>query len=206
MNPSAPDLLVLHALRVAGMADGVKVARRYALAPDVVEDLLLDHEAAGLVTRVGFAGLKGWALTERGKTEGERLLAAELDAAAGRLVVAAAHDDFVPLNKRLLGAMSRWQVRPAAGDPMAANDHTDWAWDEQVLRTLGNLSVALRGVEERLVTVLQRFGGYSDRFAAALGHVDRGQRTYVDDPGLDSAHTVWFQLHEDLLATLNLSR
>ena len=102
--------------------------------------------------------------------------------------------------------MSRWQVRPAAGDPMAANDHTDWAWDEQVLRTLANLSVALRGVEERLVTVLQRFGGYADRFATALAQVDRGQRRYVDEPGLDSAHTVWFQLHEDLLATLDLSR
>ena len=45
MNPSGPDLLVLHALRVAGMADEVKVVRRYALDPDVVEDLLLDQEA-----------------------------------------------------------------------------------------------------------------------------------------------------------------
>ena len=56
------------------------------------------------------------------------------------------------------------------------------------------------------MAVLQRFGGYGDRFAAALAQVDRGQRRYVDEPGLDSAHTVWFQLHEDLLATLNLSR
>jgi hypothetical protein len=206
VNRSAPDLLVLHALRLAGMADEVKVARRHALDPGLVEDLLLDHEAAGLVTRVGFAGLTGWALTERGKAEGERLAAAELDATGARPVVTAVHDDFVPLNARLLGAMSRWQVRPATGDPMAANDHTDWAWDEQVLRTLSNLSVALRGLEERLVTVLLRFGGYTDRFAAALGQVDRGQRRYVDEPGLDSAHTVWFQLHEDLLATLHLSR
>ena len=34
VNPSAPDLLVLHALRIAGMADELKVARRYALDPD----------------------------------------------------------------------------------------------------------------------------------------------------------------------------
>jgi len=120
VNPSAPDLLVLHALRIAGMADEAKVARRYALDPDLVEDLLLDHEAAGLVTRVGFAGLNGWALTERGKVHGERLAAAELDTTGARPVVNAVHDDFVPLNTRLLGAMSRWQVRPAVGDPMAA--------------------------------------------------------------------------------------
>jgi hypothetical protein len=73
-------------------------------------------------------------------------------------------------------------------------------------RTLANLSIALRGLEARLVAVLQRFGGYGDRFAAALAQVDRGQRRYVDEPGLDSAHTVWFQLHEDLLAPRDLSR
>lgn len=70
----------MHALRVAGMADEAKVARRYALDTAVVENLLLDHEAAGLVTRVGFAGLNGWALTERGRAEAEGLAAAELDA------------------------------------------------------------------------------------------------------------------------------
>jgi hypothetical protein len=69
---------------------------------------------------------------------------------------------------------------------MAANDHADWAWDERVLRTLANLSIALRGLEQRLVTVPPRFGGYGDRFAGALAQVDRGQRKYVDEPGLDS--------------------
>jgi len=197
---------VLHALRVSGMSGGATVAHRFALDRDLVDELLLDHEALGRVRRVSFGDLSGWSLTEAGKAEGERLLAAELEDSGARAVVAGAHEDFGPLNDRLLDAMSRWQVRPGPGAPMAANDHSDWGWDEQVLRTLASLSVALRGVEERLVAVLERFGGYGDRFAAALVRVDRGQRGWVDDPGVDSAHTVWFQLHEDLIASLGLRR
>ena len=64
-----------------------------------------------------------------------------------------------------------------------------------------------RGIDGRLHASLERFAGYADRFAAALAQVDRGQRQVRStNPALDSAHTVWFQLHEDLLATLNLAR
>ena len=59
--PSAPDLLVLHALRVTAWPTR-SVARRYA-GPGVVEDLLLDDEAAA---RHGSGSrTSGWALTER---------------------------------------------------------------------------------------------------------------------------------------------
>ena len=40
----------------------------------------------------------------------------------------------------------------------------------------------------------------------ALERVDKGERSWVDRPRADSFHTVWFELHEDLLATLALSR
>jgi hypothetical protein len=33
-----------------------------------------------------------------------------------------------------------------------------------------------------------------------------GDRPWVDGSDRDSCHTVWFQLHEDLLATLGLRR
>lgn len=59
---------------------------------------------------------------------------------------------------------------------------------------------------EELCGVLTRFQGYDDRFAAALARVDAGDRSWVDRPGADSCHTVWFQLHEDLLATLGIRR
>ena len=77
--PSQPDLLVLHAMRILGMADGTVVARRFQLDPDVSEELLLDFEANGWIQRVQFADISGWALTDAGRAEDERRLGAELD-------------------------------------------------------------------------------------------------------------------------------
>ena len=54
--------------------------------------------------------------------------------------------------------------------------------------------------------MLGRFDGYAVRYQAALGRVDRGERRWVDDVGIDSCHTVWMQLHEDLIATLGIQR
>ena len=39
-----------------------------------------------------------------------------------------------------------------------------------------------------------------------MTRVDQGERTWVDEPKIDSCHTVWFDLHEDLLATLGMER
>jgi hypothetical protein len=61
-------------------------------------------------------------------------------------------------------------------------------------------------LDARLTGVLDRLGGYHQRYAAALAQVERGRRSFVDGTDVDSCHTVWFQLHEDLLATLGLAR
>ena len=58
-RPSSPELLALHAVRVTGMTDAAVVARRTGLARDEVEELLLDDEARGWVSRVVFADLDG---------------------------------------------------------------------------------------------------------------------------------------------------
>ena len=50
------------------------------------------------------------------------------------------------------------------------------------------------------------FEGYAVRYRFALGRVDRGEREWVDGVGRDSCHTVWMQLHEDLIATLGIDR
>jgi hypothetical protein len=50
-----------------------------------------------------------------------------------------------------------------------------------------------------------RFALYGTRLTTALDRVLGGNPAYVADT-LDSYHTVWFQLHEDLLVTLGISR
>ena len=75
---SALDLLVLHAVRIVGFADTPAIARRFGVDPAETDELLRDAEAYGWVQHAAFADLSGWSLTERGRTQDERLLAAEL--------------------------------------------------------------------------------------------------------------------------------
>jgi hypothetical protein len=203
---SAPDDLALHGVRVLGFPTASRVAGRCGLAPDTVEDALLDFEARGWVRHLSFAGDSGWSLTDAGRAENERRLAAELGQAGVRDTVARAHATFVPLNRRFGTACTDWQIRPTRLDPMAFNDHTDWPWDERVLQTLASVAASFRLLCTQLTGVLARFDGYADRYASALGQVDQGHRAWVDGPDRDSCHILWIQFHEDLLATLGIPR
>jgi hypothetical protein len=203
---SDPADLALHGVRVLGFASEGRVAARYGLDREQVGETLLDAEAYGWASRSSFAGSGGWSLTDAGRAEDERRLSAELDRADARAHVMSAHADFLPLNDRFGRASTDWQVRPTRLDPMAANDHRDWPWDQRVLRTLTSVGAALRELTGRLGGTLGRFGPYADLYDAALRHVDGGSRAWVDAPDRDSCHLVWIQLHEDLLSTLGLQR
>jgi hypothetical protein len=188
------------------MPDVAAIARRFSLERDIVVGLLSDFEARGWVQQVGFADLSGWMLTDEGRGENNRLLAAEVAETDSRAAIAAAHAMFLPLNARLLTTMTKWQIRPTQWDPMAANDHSDWRWDEGVLNDLASLLRLLQPVSEKLADTMDRMDGYAVRLADALDRVDQGEMKWVDQPGIDSFHTVWFELHEDLLATLGIER
>jgi hypothetical protein len=203
---SSPRLLTLHALRLKGMGDAGKVARRFLLDRDEVSELLLDFEAYGWVYPVEFAGAGGWTLSEAGRVENERQLADELAESGSDAAVAEAHEAFLPLNAQFQTACTDWQIRPLPGEPMAANDHADFRWDDRVLDALGTLGRRLAPLCGELAGRVARFDGYTDRYAAAMSRVERGERSFVDGIGVDSCHAVWFELHEDLIATLGLQR
>lgn len=203
---STPDDLALHGVRVFGFATASRIAGRYRLHVDTVTELLLDFQASGWVEHLAFASSAGWSLTDDGRAENERRLTVELDRAGARDTVVDIHQEFVPLNRRFCRTCTDWQIRPARFDPMAINDHSDWRWDERVLRSLAGLGDSLRGLCDRLAECLARFDGYADRYVSALSKVEAGQRTWVDASDRDSCHLVWMQFHEDLVATLGLPR
>ncbi|GAA2656705.1 MULTISPECIES: transcriptional regulator [Nonomuraea] len=203
---SSLDLLVLHAVRVTGFADTPLIARRYGLDVATTHEVLGDAEARGWVEHTAFAGTGGWSLTGPGRVENERRLGAELARVGGADEVRDVYREFLPLNALLLRACTDWQLRPTAGDRLAVNDHSDPVWDGRVLHELAGIDRALTPLADRLGNVLTRFRGYDTRFATALGRALAGEGAWVDRTDVDSCHRVWFELHEDLIATLGLDR
>ncbi len=203
---SSPELLALHAVRLKGMADDRAVAERFGLDQAAITELLLDFQAYGWITGSSFAGTGGWSLTDSGRAENERQLAAELEVVAGCKVVHATYEDFLSLNGRLQQACTDWQIRPTVDDSLAFNDHSDSSWDIGVIEELAALAEALETISQQLADILDRFRGYNSRFTSALDRVLAGDVSWVDKTGADSCHTVWFELHEDLIATLGLTR
>jgi len=195
---SPPDLLVLHAVRVLGYATTDRVRDRTGLDAAVVDDLLLDAQASGWVTWSSFAGDGGWSLSEAGKAVGEELVAVELDAVGARDLFRAQLEQFGPLNDLVAGACTRWQLTELGiADPPVPLD--------RVLADLDRAADGLATLESRLAARLSRFSGYHARFVAAVERA-REEPGWISGTDRDSAHTVWFQLHEDLLATLGIAR
>jgi hypothetical protein len=203
---SGVGLLVLHGVRLMGVGDEEGVARRFGLDSGVTAELLLDFQAFGWIGWSEFAGSGGWSLSDAGRVENERQLADELDRVGGRAVIQEVYQGFLPLNERLQRICTDWQIRPTATDALAFNDHSDPDWDRRVVDELGILAETLHAVSARIGAVLERLQGYDVRFATALERVRAGDGSWVDRTGADSCHTVWFELHEDLIATLGLAR
>ena len=193
-------LLVLHGLRLKGFAEPDAVVALTGLAEDDVVkhlDSLLDE---GLVVHRD-GRLTGWQVTAAGRAEQERLLADELDDVGGRDAVQGAYRRFLSLNRELLEVCTAWQLRDDA-----INDHSDAGYDEGVIDRLRALHTQVIPVLADLEATLARFAGYRVRLEAAMTKLSSGETDWFTKPLIDSYHTVWFQLHEDLLNTLGIER
>ena len=197
-------LLSLHGLRLKGVAEPASVAELVQLSEDEVAETLRSLEAEGLVQHRD-GRLAGYTLTRDGRAEHERLLAVELDTADARAIVTDAYKRFLDLNHDLLNVCTRWQVRDTDGGP-ALNDHSDAAYDAAVVAELEALHQRVRPICDELAATLARYERYTPRLEHALERVRAGEREYFTKPIMPSYHTVWFELHEDLLATLGIER
>lgn len=205
-HQSEPRLLILHALRLLGFADEAAIASRAGRSCEEALLVLREAQAAGWVQHLEFFDLAGWSLTDVGKGENERQLAVERRIADPDNVIAAVYRDFLPLNARLLRATTDWQIRPSADDMFAVNDHCDSAWDSRVLDEVEALGTELAPLVERLSGVLLRFDGSLTRYESALRRAREGHPEWIDRTDVDSCHRIWFQVHEDLIATLGIDR
>ncbi len=210
-SPCAFD--ALHGLRLKGLAE---TAALVALCtggdegPEVLDPTLRQLAAEGLVAEAKGAAT-GWRLTNTGRARHEQLLAERLDRTPGaRAAVEAAYDTFTPLNRRLLELCTRWQVLPPnpgdAPDAVVLNRHDDPAYDAAVLADLDRMHDEATTLLDKLIAVDGRFDLHRRRLVAAHGLIRHGGLDWFTSPVIDSYHTVWFEWHEDLLATLGLDR
>jgi len=204
MTSSDPVLLVLHGLRLRGFAATSAVAELFGEPPGEVQKWLVDLAERGFVVQRDGPRC-GWALTVIGQAEHERLLAEELDGSGQRELVADCHQTFQPLNQRLLTLCTRWQVR-SDGEAQVLNDHLDLAYDQAILAELAAVDFDARPITSKLGSALERFAIHAARLDHALAKVLAGDHDWFTRPLIDSYHTVWFELHEDLLLTLGLDR
>lgn len=203
MATSPTALLVLHALRLKGFTETEVVAGLYGLDESVAESSLKSAvESEFVVRRDGRRA--GWSLTKDGRKENERLLALELDESGCRNVVSGSYETFLGLNSKMLATCTRWQVKDAEGQVL--NDHTDPNYDASVLADLQSLDDGVQPIVAGLADALARFAIYAPRFTHALNQLAAGELEWFTRPVMESYHTVWFELHEDLLATLGIDR
>lgn len=200
-HASEPTLLAMQALRLGGLSSTEKLAGLSGLAEAAIQAELDAFASSGWATFKD-GRMSGWILTAAGREEGERRLAAELDATGTRSIVDGCYRRFLALNNDMLSVCTEWQMT----DAQTLNDHSNPDYDAKVIAKLGDLDAVVQPICGELSEVLGRFGAYGGRLAAALGRVRNGETEWFTKPMIASYHTVWFELHEDLLATLNIDR
>jgi len=176
--------LLLHEVRLRGVvdADGATVVR---------------VEEAGLVARVP----RGIRLTPVGRTV--HTTWARVEAGTDlETSVERAYERFLGLNRELIRVCSDWQIRPG-GVP---NDHRDPTYDWTVIDRVDAIDDRVGPIVSALSERIVRFATYRPRLRAARRHLDDGESDWLTSPRIDSYHTVWMQLHEDLLLALGRDR
>lgn len=203
MASSSTALLALHGLRLKGFTETDVVSGLYGLDEAETEAALKAALAAEHVVRRD-GRRAGWSLNTAGRAENERLLRSETDEGGHRGALTDAYERFLALNGEMLATCTRWQVKDAEGQVL--NDHTDASYDAAVMDRLKALDEAVQPIVSDLAGRLDRFSIYTPRFSHALERLAAGEMEWFTRPIMESYHTVWFELHEDLLATLGIDR
>jgi hypothetical protein len=116
--------------------------------------------------------------------------------------VHALYEVFLPLNRSLRDLCTSWQCRPD-GTP---NDHSDAVYDASVRERLDDIHDAAAPMLDRLALCCPRLSGYRAQLETALERLDEGEASWLASPLIDSYHTVWMHLHQELLLALGISR
>ena len=191
------ELAVLQAIRLKGRADAAAVARCSDGSEAEAQSLMDSLTADGLLK-----GGPAVRITPEGRARLEELTAAERGS-VDQPALEAVYEDFHAVNDALKEVVTSWQLK----DAETPNDHTDEAYDAAVVtRLLDDVDTRFRPLLERALALVPRLMPYRTRFENAVAQLRAGDTTYLAKPIIDSYHTVWFELHEELIGLLGRTR
>ena len=189
------ELTVLQAVRLKGRVS------RDDLAATLGEDA---DDVAGTVDRLTRTGLlidgNTLRLSPDGRVRLDELLADERRH-VDRAALCAAYGDFRAVNTEFKALVADWQLKD--GQP---NTHEDTDYDATVLARLDNVHRQVTPIVAAAAAQLSRLSRYSAKLQAALDKIHAGESIWLSRPIIDSYHTVWFELHEELILAAGLTR
>jgi AcrR family transcriptional regulator len=124
------------------------------------------------------------------------------DDAPERERIMATFHRFLPVNRQLRDLCTAWQVRPDG----SVNDHSDESYDADIRDRLDDIDDAVGPLLKRFSEDIPSMAGYRARLTEALDKLDEGDDAWLASPLIDSYHTVWMHLHQQLLLTIGMTR
>lgn len=189
------ELKVLQAVRLKGEVNAADLAATVDEDPATVAQAIASSTEAGLLLPAG----RNLKLSPDGRSRLEWLLKEERGG-IDRPSMATAYEEFRSANADFKIVVSDWTLKD--GEP---NTHEDADYDAEVLARLGQVHARVLKVVSTAAEQIPRLTGYADKLDAALAKIRAGDTAWVTEPVVDSYHTVWFELHEELLLAADVS-
>jgi phosphohistidine swiveling domain-containing protein len=190
------ELLVLRTLRLKGRVNAEGIAAASGVGADEVNSIVTNLVQSGEAREMN----GNYLLMPPGRDRLNGLLEAEragIDSAAMHDV----YEDFVAVNGDFKRLANDWQMKGET-----PNDHSDAAYDQEVLGRLPGIHERVSPVTDRAAQIAPRLAIYKDRFERALAKVQGGDLDWLLKPLIDSYHTVWFEFHEELIGLAGHTR
>lgn len=182
------------ALALKGMGSAESIGLVLGARPEDVTPVLDKLQSAGDAQELRAGTLRALApLTERVKAW------YELEAARMQAVIEPHLDNFHTANHNFKVVVTDWQMRTVDGERVP-NDHADAGWDAEVVNRLrADIHAAIEPIVIAIAEHEPRIGRYLDRLSDALAALEAGDNDMMAHPLKDSYHTIWFELHEELI-------
>jgi len=180
---------VLRVIGLSGQADLAAVARGSGITTDAAHEIVSDAEAAGLVA----SGPRGFRLTAEGRARVADALRVEREG-LDHATMLDLYERFGRIDRKFKELVTEYQLSDAP---------TRFSW---AIAGMSDVHPAVQELVAGATELVPRLAPYRGRFESAMEHLARGDEKYLVSVTLDSYHTIWFQLHEELIELAGSTR